>query len=164
MIIKGVIDEDFINYKKPSMVIQFPKCTFKCEKECGQQVCQNSTLATAPNIEIEVDKLIERYLKNHITRAIVFAGLEPFDSLEDVFDFVYLLRTKYHCDDTVVVYTGYTEEECEKYRPVFSLCRNIVVKYGRYIPNQKPHYDELLGVYLASDNQYAKGYGLGLNV
>ena len=32
MIIKGLIDEDFINYKKPSMVIEFPYCNFKCDK------------------------------------------------------------------------------------------------------------------------------------
>ena len=52
MILKGLIDEDFINYKKPSMVLEFPYCTFKCDKECGRQVCQNSDLASAPNIEI----------------------------------------------------------------------------------------------------------------
>lgn len=26
----------------------------------------------------------------------------------------------------------------------------------RYIPNQEKHYDEVLGIYLASDNQYAE--------
>ena len=34
--------EDFTNYKKPSMYIAFPSCTFKCEGECGQKICQNS--------------------------------------------------------------------------------------------------------------------------
>ena len=33
---------------------------------------------------------------------------------------------------------------------------NIIIKFGRYIPNQQPHYDEVLGVNLASDNQYAE--------
>ena len=33
MIIKQLIDEDFVNYKVPSMFIAFPRCTFKCEKE-----------------------------------------------------------------------------------------------------------------------------------
>ena len=33
---------------------------------------------------------------------------------------------------------------------------NIIIKFGRYIPGQKPHYDEILGVNLASDNQYAE--------
>ena len=34
--------------------------------------------------------------------------------------------------------------------------KNIIIKYGRYIPDQEPHYDEVLGVNLASDNQYAE--------
>ena len=34
--------------------------------------------------------------------------------------------------------------------------KNIIIKYGRYIPNQTPHRDEVLGVNLASDNQYAE--------
>ena len=33
---------------------------------------------------------------------------------------------------------------------------NIIVKYGRYIPAQTSHFDELLGVMLASPNQFAK--------
>lgn len=39
---------------------------------------------------------------------------------------------------------------------VLSEYKNIVVKFGRYIPGQEKHYDEVLGVYLASDNQYAE--------
>ena len=35
---------------------------------------------------------------------------------------------------------------------------NIVVKFGRFRPNQDPHYDNVLGVKLASNNQYAKKY------
>ena len=34
--------------------------------------------------------------------------------------------------------------------------RNIIVKFGRYRPGQKPHMDEVLGVELANDEQYAK--------
>jgi hypothetical protein len=33
---------------------------------------------------------------------------------------------------------------------------NIIIKYGRYIPNQASHYDNVLGVYLASNNQFAE--------
>ena len=36
---------------------------------------------------------------------------------------------------------------------------NVVVKFGRYIPNQKHIFDEVLGVELASDNQYAERFG-----
>lgn len=159
MIIKGIIDEDFINYKKPSMVIQFPKCSFKCEKECGQQVCQNGALATAPNIEISVYDLVKRYLHNSITQAIVCAGLEPFDSMDDLLLFINTLRRN-GCNDDVVIYTGYNENEMKAFEKIFNMYTNIIIKYGRFIPDQEPHYDKLLGINLASDNQYAKGYRL----
>ena len=34
--------------------------------------------------------------------------------------------------------------------------KNVIVKFGRFIPNQNSHYDEVLGVELASNNQYAR--------
>jgi hypothetical protein len=157
MIIKGIIDEDFVNYKVPSMTIMFPKCDFKCDKECGQNVCQNSKLVNAPDIEVSYDELIKRYLLNPITGAIVFQGLEPMDSFSDVMNLIMWLRLKYKCNDDIVIYTGYKKEEISWF--INSLIyegKNIIIKYGRYIPNQKPHYDEVLGVMLASDNQYAE--------
>ena len=36
--IRGINFEDFINYKKPSIFIAFPFCSFKCEKDCGKQI------------------------------------------------------------------------------------------------------------------------------
>lgn len=35
MIVKEIIIEDFLQYKKPCMFILMPYCSFKCEKECG---------------------------------------------------------------------------------------------------------------------------------
>ena len=32
---------------------------------------------------------------------------------------------------------------------------NIIIKFGRFVPNQTPHCDEVLGVKLVSNNQYA---------
>ena len=165
MLIKGIIDEDFINYKKPSMVIMCPTCSFKCDKECGEQVCQNSALATSPDIQIDNFSIVDRYLKNPITKAIVFSGLEPFDSFEDMYSIVYALRQR-DCTDDVVIYTGYDRDEISTmkradgffYIDSLILLRPIIVKYGRYKPNQKMKYDEVLGVNLASDNQYAVKY------
>lgn len=165
MLIKGIIDEDFINYKKPSMVIMCPTCSFKCDKECGEQVCQNSALATSPDIQIDNFSIVDRYLKNPITKAIVFSGLEPFDSFEDMYSIVYALRQR-NCTDDVVIYTGYDRDEISTmkradgffYIDSLILLRPIIVKYGRYKPNQKMKYDEVLGVNLASDNQYAVRY------
>lgn len=155
MIVKQIVDEDFINYKKPSMFIAFPKCTWKCEKECGMRVCQNNTLATSPNIEINAEKIVTRYLNNQLTRAVVFGGLEPIDSYTDLFELVHIIRNKYKCNDDIVIYTGYNHEEITKELNRIKPCGNIVVKFGRFIPGHNPHYDEVLGVMLASDNQYA---------
>ena len=156
MIVKEIRDEDFTSYKKPSMVIGFPSCTFKCERECGQKMCQNSSLVQAPNIEIGVDALVNRYLNNPITKAVICAGLEPMDTFEDLWRFIFHLRVK-GCNDDVVIYTGYYKNEIPKeYMQRLSIVPNIIVKWGRFIPNQQPHYDAVLGVKLASDNQYAE--------
>lgn len=155
MKIKGIIHEDFVNYKKPSMVVEFPRCDFKCDKECGQEVCQNSSLVKSPTHDVPVDKIVLSYLKNSITSALVCQGLEPFDSKEDLYQLIKFFRK--YADDDIVIYTGYTEEELffdiEFLKRVY---KNIIIKFGRFIPNQPSYYDETLGVFLASSNQYAK--------
>lgn len=157
MIIKGIIDEDFVNYKLPSMVIEFPYCSMKCDKEYGVTVCQNSSLHKQPNINVDTDKLIQRYNDNPITCSIVCQGLEPIDSFAELILFISKLRCM-GIDDDVVIYTGYTKEELteKQYLELLKEFGNIVIKYGRYLPNNKPHYDDVLGVNLASDNQYAE--------
>lgn len=151
MEIKGLISEDFVNYKKPSMTIMFPRCTFKC----SEALCQNSPLAKEKSINIEIPDIVNRYLNNPITESIVMQGLEPFDSWNDVLELVKQIRNN-NCDDYIVIYTGYYKEEIADKIHVLSKYKNIIVKFGRYIPNQERHYDEILGVYLASDNQYAE--------
>ena len=150
MEIKGLISEDFINYKKPAMTIMFPRCTFKC----NEVLCQNSPLAKEKSIDLEIDDIVTRYINNPITESIVMQGLEPFDSWSDLLELIEKLRC--FVDDDIVVYTGYYKEEIADKIHVLSEYKNIIVKFGRYIPNQEKHYDEVLGVYLASDNQYAE--------
>lgn len=157
MVVKEIRDEDFTSYKKPSMVIGFPYCSWKC----GKGLCQNSALAQAPNIEINVNTLVKRYINNPITHAIICAGLEPFDSPCALPELINELRK--HTDDDIIIYTGYNKEELtdgfdslkEAYNKIKQL-KNIVIKFGRFIPNQQPHYDDVLGIKLASDNQYAE--------
>ena len=155
MKIKGIISEDFVNYKKPSMVIEFPYCSFKCDKECGQTVCQNSSLAHSPTYNIDIKKIILHYLKNDITEAIVMQGLEPLDSKEDLYQLIKFFRK--YTDDDIIIYTGYTELELDSDIQILKrLFKNIIIKFGRFIPNSPSYYDEILGVFLASSNQYAK--------
>ena len=150
MKIKGLISEDFVNYKKPPMTIMFPYCTFKC----GTEYCQNSPLSKAKDIEIDITDIVIRYLNNPITESVVMQGLEPFDSWDDLIEFVKQLRES--TDDDIVIYTGYNKEEIADKITLLSKYKNIVIKYGRYIPRQEKHYDDVLGVYLASSNQYAE--------
>lgn len=150
MLIKFLNECDFVNYKKPSMFIGFPYCTFKC----GREICQNYSLINDSNIETTAETLINRYVNNPVTEAIVFGGLEPFDSFDDLLYFITELR-KVSTDD-VVIYTGYTEDELteqiEKIRPF----GNIIVKFGRYVDGEEQHFDDVLGIKLSSNNQYAK--------
>lgn len=154
MNIKGLKDEDFINYKKPSMFVGFPHCSWKCEKECGQQVCQNSALADTESKNIGIKTLLNRYINNPITSAIVCGGLEPFDDWDDLYQLVSYFREV--TQDDIVIYTGYYKKEIEEYIDKLNTFQNIIIKYGRFIPGHKKHYDDVLGVYLASDNQYAE--------
>lgn len=156
MEIKGIIHEDFVNYKVCSMTIAMPYCTFKCDKECGSNVCQNSKLAKDPTLDIPAAKIIDQYLYNPLSHAIVFQGLEPFDSYNDIYYFIYALRFVFKNNDPVVIYTGYNKDEISSKIEDLLKFSNIIIKFGRYIPGQKPHYDEILGVNLASDNQYAE--------
>ena len=150
MKIKGLITEDFVNYKKASMTIIFPYCTFKC----GEDYCQNSSLTKSPIIEISIDNLVNKYINNAITEAVIMQGLEPFDSWNDLKEFVQKLRE--YCNDDIVIYTGYNKDEVIEYVKELSVYPNIIIKFGRYIPNQEKHYDDVLGVHLASNNQYAE--------
>ena len=106
--IKAIIDEDISNYKECSMYIAFPSCTFKCEKECGIKMCQNSHLATAPTIQISAENIVMRYLKNPLTHSIVISGLEPFDTFDDLLKLIDTFRK--HTLDDIIIHTGYYEK------------------------------------------------------
>lgn len=170
MIIKQLRDEDFTNYRLPSMVVGFPSCTFKCEKECGcKGMCQNSELAISPEIEITPKAIVDRYMSNPISKAMVCGGLEPFDSFDDLIHLLAEFRSV--TNDPFIIYTGYTKDELKymtyytfwshgkvewSYLEQLQKFSNIIIKFGRYIPNQELHYDEVLGISLASSNQYAE--------
>ena len=154
MLVKNIIYEDFVNYKKPSMFIIFPFCTFKCEQESGVYCCQNKDLTQQNNIKISTKDIIQKYIGNPITSAIVCGGLEPFNSWSDLIDLVSMLR-EYTYDD-IVIYTGYNKSEIEKYIEYLKEYKNIIIKFGRFIPDSEQKYDEVLGVTLASSNQYAE--------
>ena len=155
MVVKDIVFEDFINYKKPSMFIICPKCSFKCNVEAGRDICQNSKIASQPDIEVSNKYIVENYVRNDITKAVVFGGLEPFDTFYEMVELIHELRKV--TDDDIVIYTGYNKDEIVGQLAMLSTYKNIVVKFGRFIPdNAKTHIDEVLGVELCSENQYAE--------
>ena len=156
ILIKGLVDEDFVQYKKPSMFIGTCFCDWKCCRDAGCPVtmCQNSPLANSKNKVVEFSTLYDRYINNPITKAIVFGGLEPMLQIDELLDFIKAFRVNH--SNTIVIYTGYYESEIEEQLAKLRKFQNIIIKFGRFIPNQEKHFDEVLGVYLASDNQYAK--------
>lgn len=153
MHVKQIIFEDFVNYKKPSMFIGFSKCSFKCDKEFGSCICQNSSLANSPSIEVSEKEIAERYISNPITSSIVCGGLEPFDTFEELINLITEIRNL--TDDDIVIYTGYKYEEIKDKINILKKFYNIIIKFGRYIPNSSKKYDDVLGIYLSSENQYA---------
>ena len=156
MKVKGLVEEDFVNYKLPSMYIVFPRCSFKCDQENGNRICQNGARAHEIDIEISYDEIVERYKKNPISRAIVMAGLEPFDSFDDLYELVRKFRRT--LADDIIIYTGYNENEIEPMIKKITKFSNIIIKFGRFIPNDEGYFNEELGVKLASRNQYTVRY------
>lgn len=156
--IRGLLTEDFVNYKLPSMFISTAYCGGKCCTEAGipLSVCQNDSLRGQLIFNMDDDKIIKEYLNNPITKAIVFGGLEPFEQITEVLEFIDKLRNEHGCDDDVVIYTGYNYDEIAIDVSVLANYKNIIIKYGRFVPGQEKHFDEILGVYLVSDNQYAE--------
>ncbi len=154
MKVKDIIWEDTVNYRKPSLFIGTSECSYKC----GKAFCQNAELSQAPDIEIDERELLEKYLNNPLTAAIVLGGLEPLDQLADLVEFCSMMNVLNVMDD-LVIYTGYTEEEAEDQirflRNLNCGFRNLIVKYGRYVPDSQPRFDPILRVNLVSDNQYA---------
>ena len=154
MLIKDINECDFVNYKKISMFIIFPFCDFKCDRDFNVKLCQNWSLVKEPNIEISNKEIINRYKNNPMTKAIVCGGLEPFESWNDLYSLIKDFRNI--CDDDFVIYTGFKEDEIKEKIDELSKFNNVIIKFGRYKPNQEKHFDDVLGVNLASDNQYAK--------
>ena len=151
---KTVEDESFLQYKKPSMFISNTTCNFKCDKENNTCLCINKGLILEQTKMVTINTLIQRYQTNIITSAVVFGGLENLDEFEQMFNFIKCFRC--YSRDDIIIYTGYNPEEIMDKINILKQYPNIIVKYGRFRPNEEPHYDAILGVKLASSNQYAE--------
>ena len=92
-------------------------------------------------------------MANPLSHALVCIGLEPLDSWDDLKELIKFFRER--TDDDIVIYTGYYEYEVPDKIQYLKQYKNIIVKFGRYIPHSTAHFSKTLGVKLASSNQYA---------
>ena len=154
MLVKNIVEEDFVNYKVPSMFIATCFCDWKCciEQNLDISICQNASISKQRNILINDSEIYERYISNPITKAVVIGGLEPMMQFEEIYDLIKCFRDN-NCKDMFVIYTGYNENEILNQIDRLKKFENIILKIGRYRPNNKSHYDDILGINLVSDNQ-----------
>lgn len=156
MRIKTIVEEDFTNYKLPAMFIGTASCNGKCCIEAGipLSVCQNDGWRTCGITDMSDDALVGRYMNNIFSQSIVFGGLEPFEQFEELVDLISKFREQ--TLDDIVIYTGYNKEEIAEQVGKLKQFPNIVIKFGRFVPDSTKRYDDVLGVTLVSDNQYAE--------
>lgn len=156
MRLKTIVLEDCSHYKDIAMVLFTCGCDFKCcrEAKIPNSVCQNSKWFSSPTIDYDDNEIIDLYMSNPFSKALVFAGFEPFLQIKEVEILIEKFRKK--SNDLIIIYTGYNKAEIDKEVKELEQYKNIVIKFGRYVPNQLPHYDKILGIDLASDNQYAE--------
>lgn len=151
--LRGLLDLSYQDYKKASMVLITSFCDFKCWKGQKENPCQNSKLMESPLIKVGTYEIVHRYMKNPLSRALVFSGLEPLFQKYEVIGVVNSLREE--TNDDIVIFTGYDLNEIdEKFITDLKQHKNIFLKVGRFIPDRFSIYDSTLGITLASDNQY----------
>ncbi len=155
--VKDIKPEVFQDYKKCSMFIGVSTCDFKCCREVNLpcSTCQNSGVNSQEDIIVDYENIFKMFQNSLLSEAIVIGGLEPFLQADEVVQLIHYFRDRGVKND-FVIYTGYYPEEISKDTlETLKKLENVVIKYGRYIPDRPNRFDEVLGVTLASDNQYA---------
>jgi len=152
----------FSDYKKTSLYFTVGlTCNFKCMKDIGttkedsvEYNCHNVELTKNEPTEYAESDIKDMCKSNPFIEAFVMGGLEPFDDIVNTISLIACIRE--FSDMDIVIYTGYNKNEVVDKINKLSDFKNIIVKFGRFVPNSTPIYDDVLGVYLASENQYAE--------
>lgn len=157
MRLKGVVMEDFINYMKPSLFLITSICDWKCCYESNLPVttCQNESIIRQETKDFSNESIYQAYINNDISKSICIGGLEPMLQFNELYDLIKYFRDQ-GCNDEFVIYTGYNENEIDDKVNTLKQFNNIIIKFGRFKPNDESHYDEVLGIRLISSNQYGK--------
>lgn len=172
MFLIDVKTDNVVDYKKTSILLVFPYCSGKCGPSC--QNWNLRKLHQTDYINVTSQDIVQLYKSLDTHNAVVMAGLEPLDSLDDVLSIIDRINLQRKACD-IVIYTGYTEEEYnEKFEQKIIKAfkansrypnKKLIVKIGRYDEDfKKPWHSNVLGVNLATTNQIVKVYtsdGLG---
>lgn len=155
---KGIYYDKGTLYKKPSMVITASRCSGKCfagHEDIKEDICPDIKYFFERTEDIRDDKIVVAYTEDKRYKALVFAGLEPFDSFSEMLRLIKIFRGA-GIEDDIVIYTGYEAEEIWSLLSMLSEISNVIVKLGRHLPNVKPGADPVLGVVLDSENQHGE--------
>lgn len=152
----SITDEVFQDYRKISMFISCIRCDGKCWRELNlpPDTCQNYGMNSQNWKSYKIQDVIDRYMSNELTTAIIFGGLEPMLQFQEILEFIHEFRKV--SDDDIIIYTGYLKEELTPQIKELSEYNNIIIKFGRYNPKIPPRFDEVLGITLITGNQYAE--------
>lgn len=156
MRLRMIYDETFQDYRKPAMLLAMCYCDWKCCNEQGisNTICHNNQTIGWGIKEFDNQEIIRRYMNNNLTKAIIFGGLEPILQFDELHSFIEEFRKV--SNDDVVIYTGYYRNEISDKIELLSQYQNIIVKFGRFILNSEKIFDDVLGIYLNSNNQKAE--------
>lgn len=148
--------EVFQDYKKSALLLCTCFCDWKCCTELGRDksMCQNSTLKEVAIKKIPFSEIFDMVTRNTVIDAVIFGGLEPFIQINQVIQCIEYLRERGMTKD-ILIYTGYYIEEIDEAIIERLKESDVILKCGRYIPDRPPKFDDILGVTLASDNQYS---------
>ena len=141
MKLKFIKRDDFVNYKKCSMFLGTTSCDRKCCKENNLpcSTCQNYPWSNNSIKQFKDEIIIDMYLKDGLEESIVLGGLEPMLQFQELISFIDKFRKV--SEDDIVIYTGYYKTELEKEIEILKKYKNIIIKFGRYIPNRKSKID-----------------------
>lgn len=146
--------EVFQDYKKSALLFSTCYCDWKCCHEAGVDIdiCQNQKVSQQREVTLPFESILKK-VNQSFTDAVIFGGLEPILQADEVVQCIEYLR-KHGVKKDIVVYTGYYLEEIDPETLAYLALNDCILKCGRFIPDRKPKFDAVLGITLASDNQY----------
>lgn len=154
----GVLDyaEVFQDYKDSAILFSAIDCDWKCCREYGQSICQNQKMHGQREVILPFSRVLET-ICNSYTDAVIFGGLEPMLQADELVQCIEYLRQQ-GMSRPIIIYTGYYPHEINTDTLIRLANCHVIMKFGRYDPSYEPKFDDILGITLASGNQFSVQY------